>query len=692
MNYSRFTLFLLVALTGLNSWADEALIVKSKGRSATGRLKLKSSKVPTYEIFKDKNIPRLDIGEEAVVEAAANKAPADVKSLVLNLKPLERLSSPKVPEIDSKKIGPLPLTAPKSITNDKNIAKIPVLKDLKAVNEPNVEAADAKTKTLIPMKDADYKLLEALIYLDLHKNFEQALALLGELLKGNDYKYEALYAYSLTAQALKLNSEFRFNMFRVAKESKDKNLQVDAVQSLVDFVESLEISDLKELEPLVAKFDIDTTNNDAYSFYRAKFFLEEGNLGQVEDALLFVPEKSKFYGDALLVSALYNYRRGKVDESIHDLDKLSRSIEKYSRLQGIAAITLARAYFQKGMYKEASSSYLTVNKADPLWLQAMVEQAWTQILQGDYVGAAGNMFTLHTDFFKNAFAPESYVVRTVGYLNLCQFGDGLQVLSNLHKKYDPAKEKLESYKSSHKEANGYYETVKAWFKNTDLKEVDGLPRTFIVELARHPSFMKIQTQINNFEDEIEGFNKATLAIIQREKTLIKKQSEAKEELAKIHKLASAGKANLVQVNLDSAYQEKRLAAYKIQYQLTNRARTLIKELREKALIRVEKEKVVLRAQAGQALKLRFEGLVADLKRVLDQNDVLQYELYSGAGEHIRYQMAGGDTKDKDSGDKKTDDKKVSWKFKGEIWEDEVGHFRSSLENVCPKEDAAVAAK
>ena len=72
--------------------------------------------------------------------------------------------------------------------------------------------------------------------------------------------------------------------------------------------------------------------------------------------------------------------------------------------------------------------------------------------------------------------------------------------------------------------------------------------------------------------------------------------------------------------------------------------------------------------------------------------VLQYELYSGAGEHIRYQMAGGDTKDKDITTKKPDDKKVSWKFKGEIWEDEVGHFRSSLENVCPRDDASVATK
>ena len=58
----------------------------------------------------------------------------------------------------------------------------------------------------------------------------------------------------------------------------------------------------------------------------------------------------------------------------------------------------------------------------------MVESAWTQILGEDYEGAAGNMFSLHTDFFKNAFSPESYVVRTVGYLNLCQYGDGAQVL------------------------------------------------------------------------------------------------------------------------------------------------------------------------------------------------------------------------------------------------------------------------
>jgi hypothetical protein len=141
----------------------------------------------------------------------------------------------------------------------------------------------------------------------------------------------------------------------------------------------------------------------------------------------------------------------------------------------------------------------------------------------DYEGAAGNMFSLHTDFFKNAFSPESYVVRTVGYLNLCQYGDGVQVLNEMRQKYSPWKQKLESYKTSHKASIAYYDTVKSWAKNSDLKEVDGLPRSFIVELARHPGFVSIQKQINNYEDEIQRFNNISLTLLKTEKDLLEKQ-------------------------------------------------------------------------------------------------------------------------------------------------------------------------
>src|SRR5690606_11983436 len=139
-----------------------------------------------------------------------------------------------------------------------------------------------------------------------------------------------------------------------------------------------------------------------------------------------------------------------------------------------------RIYFQKNNYKEASANYLKVDRQSPLWLQAMTEQAWTQILQGDYEGAAGNMFSLHTDFFKNAFAPETYTVRSIAYLNLCQHGDGLQVLASLRKRYGPILGRLEKYRKEKIKPADYYETVRTWLKNPNLKEVDSLPRSFIV--------------------------------------------------------------------------------------------------------------------------------------------------------------------------------------------------------------------
>jgi hypothetical protein len=74
---------------------------------------------------------------------------------------------------------------------------------------------------------------------------------------------------------------------------------------------------------------------------------------------------------------------------------------------------------------------------------------------------------------------------------------------------------------------------------------------------------------------------------------------------------------------------------------------------------------------------------------LDQVDVLKYELYSGAGEHIRYQVAGGEVNESKRPELKVEDSKaMKWDFRGEVWEDEIGHYRSGLKNVCPPEDSS----
>jgi len=515
------------------------------------------------------------------------------------------------------------------------------------------------------------------------------MGLFAELMDDPKHRIEALYNYAMTAKGMGLNSEFRQYMIQVSQESKDKNWQQKATEALVKYITVLETSDIALIDPLVAKYDLDVTKNDEYQITRAKHYSAQGQLGLMEDALIYISETSPRYPDALLLTALFNYRQGKVDDATIHLEKLMKSTEnqKTSQLRSVAALTLARIQFQKGDYKDAFQSYLKVDKSNPLWLQAMVESAWTQVLGEDYEGAAGNMFSLHTDFFKNAFSPESYVVRTVGYLNLCQYGDGVQVLNEMSKKYAPWKKKLEDYSKANAEVTNYYDTVKSWIKNSEMKEVNGLPRSFIVELARHPAFMSVQKQINTYEDEIVRFNRVALTLVKQERELIAKQNEANKQLAEAKKeIKGESPSEAAIANVQDA--EKKLMSYRIQYHIAKKARVSIKNLRSVGLARIEKEKTVLRGQASQALKGRFSDMLASLNRVLDQNEVLQYELYSGAGEHIRYQMAGGEVNVKDRPELKVQkDKSLNWKFKGEIWEDEVGHYRSSLKNVCPQESS-----
>ena len=686
---------LVLPLLCSTAFAESALTVKKSAVPAAASLRVKSSLVPTFEVyqkkvvkgkvetFKVKAIPALDIGQEREVQAPALSPLRLPASREVQLKGVKKNAS--APALNLK-VTPYNVVVgdAKVITKPDAFQKIPDVKMLSPVADPQTTEPHVTLSKMDEIAPNDYKLLQALIFLEIQKKYELAMGLFSELMEDPEHRVEALYNYAMTAKGLGLNSEFRTYMIKVAQETKNKEWQEKATLALVKYITVLENSDIALIDPLVQRYEVDVTKNDDYQITRAKHYSSKGQLGMMEDALMYIGEASPKYPESLLLSALFNYRQNKIDEAVINLETLMKVTngQKTSQIRAVGALTMARIQFQKSMYKEAFQSYLKVDKSSPLWLQAMVESAWTQILGEDYEGAAGNMFSLHTDFFKNAFSPESYVVRTVGYLNLCQYGDGVQVLNEMRQKYSPWKQKLEAYKTAHKASIAYYDTVKSWAKNSDLKEVDGLPRSFIVELARHPGFVSIQKQINNYEDEIQRFNNISLTLLKTEKDLLEKQTEANKQLV------AAKKQSPTSSQVQDA--EKKLLSYRIQYHIAKKARTSIKNLRTTGIARIEKEKDELRQQAGKVLSDNYSQMVAGLNRVLDQNDVLQYELYSGAGEHIRYQMAGGEVNAKERPELKVEkEKSLNWKFKGEIWEDEVGHYRSSLKNVCPQ-DSSVA--
>ena len=74
-----------------------------------------------------------------------------------------------------------------------------------------------------------------------------------------------------------------------------------------------------------------------------------------------------------------------------------------------------------------------------------------------------------------------------------------------------------------------------------------------------------------------------------------------------------------------------------------------------------------------------------MNELLDNNELLRYEVFSGSGETIRYQVTGGQVKNENRIPASVKPKKSqNWDFDGEYWEDEIGSYRTTLVDKCPK--------
>ncbi|MEK7854537.1 MAG: hypothetical protein AAB288_00480, partial [Acidobacteriota bacterium] len=330
------------------------------------------------------------------------------------------------------------------------------------------------------------------------------------------------------------------------------------------------------------------------------------------------------------------------EELISDL----RTDKEKAEFQALVALNVARMYFQEQKFKPAHEAFLKVYKDHPLWLQSLTEMGWSQLQSGDYEGAIGNMYSIQSPFFQAVYKPESYVIRTIGYLNLCQYGDAYKTLSILEHEYRPVLDKIEKFTSA---KPAYYQTVRDFMSAPKTAtEVAGLPVQVVREMARHRDFTNLQKALNRQIDEKPSYAKLDVEVeksLKRAQWLVNNSRRRVQDLrANLGKIARKPdlEQNRNQWNSELERELDQLNKHFFEVDLYTEAKAAIPEYRKDVVGGADKRLASMRTQIEAILSNRMLRMKTELARMLEKNELLRYEVISGTGENIRYQVSGGD--------------------------------------------------
>ncbi|MBX3021687.1 MAG: hypothetical protein KF799_08440 [Bdellovibrionales bacterium] len=653
-----------------------------------------------------KVVPRLDIGYDVLV-SREDFAMGDISFGIGRPSDLKKLPQPaQVSQSDFQKALGQPVTkafgAKGLQANMRGQGKPVTSESIAKIVYAIKPVSDVALLPYKPLSEEHLKMVAALILFDRGNHCHMIMGLFHQLALNEKTRTEANYHLGACADSLKME-QVAFDRLSQVVAAEDKEFGSQALDLLVKDIPLIYEKDFYHLIKGIKSFKnlVSEASQDAVAYRTAKGAYRAGDYKTSSSYAGRVNSGTEYFDEARFLTAMNSLALGDKPAALKKLEELSASLEarkvQDKNIRALTAVNLARMHFSLKNYAKAHESYMQVPKDHPLWVQALIEQGWTQVALEDYSGAIGNMYSLHSPYFRAVYQPESFVVRTIGYLNICQYGDAYRTLTQVEKEYREALDRVRSYSQMKSQPLDMYATVKAYIKGKSTENVDGVPYQVWREMARRKDFLNLQTALNEKQDEARRYDGVNEKIKQEKANIRfyaeqakKRFDQWKAQLAKINSDRSLAK-NRTEWENNLRRERDLTIGHRFKLQILELSRQGFLDFQGKAQKKLDTETASISLRAGQSLSKHAKSMTEEMGRVLDNNEFLRYEVFSGSGENIRYQVSGGVVGKENripASIKPT--KMMNWNFDGEFWEDEIGSYRSSLQNVCPSASSRTA--
>ncbi len=388
------------------------------------------------------------------------------------------------------------------------------------------------------------------------------------------------------------------------------------------------------------------------NFYVGLLLYRQGKYGESLAFLGAVDPESSVYPKGLFLQAIIHTRLGTryaragdeartqaeydkaialfeqiVDLSGRTADKARAALEKYEDIQRIwqlCTLNLARSYYGKGDYKKAVQFYSRIPKFSQDWADALFEIGWAFYMRQEYGKALGALHSLHSPYFGDLFHPESWILKSTIYFQVCLYDEAKAALKHFDEHYAKHAPLLKQLT----EGSLPNEAFASLLLKDELAPDDPMakvPASIRASILSNP-------RVGNFRHFLRSLEAEAVAIAAEDEW---KGNRLADELIGVvnvqRNLLEKTAGGFVKANLKQALIQ--IMAYvgqskMVQLEITTRERLLVK--------------------SGKAIKAELRGKLAPRPPVPD-------ETYN------------------------------YWKFVKEYWEDELGFYEYTVRRACPAE-------
>ena len=321
------------------------------------------------------------------------------------------------------------------------------------------------------------------------------------------------------------------------------------------------------------------------------------------------------------------------------IDEGVQGVEDEQRMRDLANMSMARTFYSACITLDKNDAptidekrlsaavkyWNLVDVASEYWLDALFEESWAYFMAGDYPHSLGNIHTIQSPYFPNAFYPEADIVKAVIYFTLCQYDDATTVVARFQKKYEPI-----------------------------AKEMDGIMAKFKGE-GQDEKFFKFLLEVHDGNAKLSDAVKPIVENALSDRELLRNIEYVRELETETKRFEKAPKS----------FKDSPVGADVVD--------------------QIELAKNVAIRQAGKLARLRYKRNIDELREHLRNGQKIIVDITNAQRKKLDETIVSGQFSKEEAleyGVVKPDEEHVLWPFDGEYWRDELGFYRQVVTSKC----------